>query len=126
MKRKGMILSGVLVLIACSAAVVGGDVAPITPPMSTNPHSPSVSMVPAAVSAYSDALGLREDAQSLLDEAEEMGVDVGDIVDAIAEADSLLERAEKIMRIHPIAAIKMIKEATQLLENAISDLEALF
>jgi hypothetical protein len=126
MKRKGMILSGVLVLMACSAAIVGGNVAPIAPPLSTTPYSPNVSMVPAAVNAYNAALGLKEDAQSLLDQAEGMALDVGDIADAIAEADSLLERAEKIMRVHPIAAINMIKEATQLYENAISDLNALF
>ena len=124
MKRKGMILIGVLVLMACSAAVVGGNVAPI-PPSSVPPYSPHVSMVPKAVNAYDAAFGLKEDAQSLLDEAEGKGLNVGDIADAIAEADSLLEKAEKIMRIHPIAAINMIREATELYENAISDLKAL-
>lgn len=126
MKRKGMILIGVLVLMACSAAIVGGDVVPISPPMSTTPYSPSVSLVPAAVNAYNAALELKEDAQSLLDEAEGMGLDVGDIGDTIAEADSLLEKAEKIMRVHPIAAMNMIREAAQLYENAISELNELF
>jgi hypothetical protein len=124
MKRKGMILVGVLILMACSAAMVGGNVAP-TAPISSTPYSPHVSMVPKAVNAYNAAVGLKEDAQSLLDEAEGKGLNVGDIADAIAEADSLLEKAEKIMRTHPIAAINMIKEAAELYENAISDLKAL-
>jgi hypothetical protein len=124
MKRKGMILVGVLILMACSAAMVGSNVAP-TAPFSATPYSPHVSVVPKAVNAYNAAVGLKEDAQSLLDEAEGKGLNVGDIADAIAEADSLLEKAGKIMRIHPIAAMNMMREAAELYENAISDLKAL-
>jgi hypothetical protein len=82
-------------------------------------------MGPAAHSALADALEWKEKAHALLDQALEQDLDVSEIEDAIAKADELLEKAQKIARANPIPASNMAREAAQIYENAVSDLEAL-
>ncbi|MFQ6088608.1 MAG: hypothetical protein ACE5K0_06870 [Candidatus Methanofastidiosia archaeon] len=91
---------------------------PITRP--TNP-----SLIPLALNAINTALQLKEEAHSLLDEATGKELEVSEIADAMAEADALLEKAQKIMRFNPIAARNMALEAQKMYEKAIADLEEL-
>ncbi|KYK35640.1 MAG: hypothetical protein HXS48_22725 [Theionarchaea archaeon] len=123
MKKKGILLIGMLVCIAYPVSVY----ATCGPPPSQPPLAPNAlnMMGPAAHNAVNNALQLKEKAHSLLDQAMEMDLDVEEIEDLIAEADALLEKAQKIMRANPIPASNMAREAAQIYENAISDLEAL-
>lgn len=82
-------------------------------------------MGPAAYSAIGNPSELKEKAHSLFDQAMEQGLNVEEIADIIAKADALLERAEKIKRANPIPASNMAREAAQLYESVISNLEAL-
>lgn len=104
------------------AAVVVVPFPPMPPPPPPNSNS---MMGPAAHNAMSTALGLKENAHALLDQAIEQGLDVTAISESIAEADALLEKAQKIVRANPIPANNMLREAIGIYEQAVSDLEAL-
>ena len=82
-------------------------------------------MGPAAHNALANGLDLKEKAHSLLDQAMEQDLDVDEIEDQLERADALLEKAQRIGRANPIAASNMAREAAEIYENAISDLEAL-
>lgn len=129
MKKKALLLLGMLVFLAGSVGALIPAVAPVTPP--PNPPVPAVplssntAMGGGSPNVVSTALELKEKAHSLLDQAMEQDLDVSEIEDAIKKADALLEQAQKIMRINPIAASNMAREAAQIYENAMSDLEAL-
>ena len=124
MKKKSILLIGMLILAAYPVSVY----ASITcVPPSPTPQAPNASnmMGPAAHNALGNALQLKENAHSLLDQAMEQGLDVSEIEDLIEKADALLEKAQKIGRANPIPAANMARGAAQIYENAISDLEAL-
>lgn len=56
----------------------------------------------------------------------EQEFDASEIEDAIQKADELLEEEDrKIMKSDPTRARSMMEEATEIYENAVSDLEAL-
>ncbi len=56
----------------------------------------------------------------------EQEFDASEIEDAIQKADELLkEEDRKIMKSDPTRARSMMEEATEIYENAVSDLEAL-
>ena len=96
-----------------------------TPPPSSSPSSTAPSMIGPAKNALGTALQLKETAYSLLNQAGEKGFTISDIADSISEADALLEKAQKIVRVNPIPASNMAREAITIYEKAISDLEAL-
>jgi hypothetical protein len=123
MKKKSMLLFAVLILVTLPVGVG----ALCGPPPSQPPMAPNASnmMGPAAYSAIGNASELKEKAHSLFDQAMEQDLDVEDIEDLIAKADALLEKAEKIKRANPIPASNMAREAAQIYEDIISDLEAL-
>lgn len=113
-----------LIIVVCSAniyGICGPSTSPLPPPA---PNSNNM-MGPAAHSAIGTALELKEKAHSLLDQAMEQDLDVTDIEKLIEEADALLEKAQKIGRANPIPSANMAREAAQMYEDAISDLEAL-
>lgn len=124
MKKKSILLIGLLILVAYP---VGALAVTICIPPSPPPQAPNISnmMGPAAHSALGNALQLKEKAHSLLDQAMEQDLDVSEIEDLIAKADALLEKAQMIGRANPIPAANMAREAAQIYEDAISDLEAL-
>ncbi len=124
MKKEGIILLGLLVFLAVpvSAPCV---VTPPNPPAPGQPINGNAMMGPAAQNAVHNALDLKEKAHSLLDQAMEQDLDVSEIEGMIEKADALLEKAQKILRANPIAAGNMAREAAQIYEDAISDLEAL-
>lgn len=123
MKKKVVLLLGVLVFVTYPAGVLAW----CGPPPSQPPNAPNAlnMMGPAAHNALQNALQLKEKAHSLLDQAMEQDLDVSEIEDMIEKADALLEKVQKIVRANPIPAGNMAREAVQLYEDAISDLEAL-
>ena len=82
-------------------------------------------MGPAAHNALKNALNLKEKAHSLLDQAMEQDLDVSEIEDLIERADALVEKAQTMLIANPIPTGNMCREAAEIYENAISDLEAL-
>ncbi|KYK36775.1 MAG: hypothetical protein HXS46_01325 [Theionarchaea archaeon] len=122
MKKIGLLLLGALVLTACPVGAVICTTNPPTPPTPGNSNS---MMSGPAYHAVKNAQQLKEKAHSLLDQAMEQDLDVSEIEDIIAKADALLEMAEKIKKANPIPANNMAREAAELYEQAISDLEAL-
>lgn len=125
MKKKGMLLLSIVAAMVFPASVYAG--VPCVPPSPTPNPGPGINnmMASTAHNAYTNALELKEKAHSLLDQAMEQELDVEEIEEAIEKADALLEKAQKILRVNPIPANNMAREAAQLYENAISDLEAL-
>jgi hypothetical protein len=97
------------------------------------PPSPSVPSVPnpnnmmgpATNNVIGNALDLKEKAHSLFDQAEEQDLDVSEFEDLLARADALLEMAQKIARVNPIPAGNMAREAAEIYDQIISDLEAM-
>ena len=124
MRKKYILLIGILVFAVYPIGICAGVSGP---PPSMTPQAPNASnmMGPAAQNALGNALQLDEKAHSLLDQAMEQGLDVSEIEERIEEACALLEKAQKIVRVNPIPAANMAREATQIFEDAISDLEAL-
>ena len=123
MKKKSIPLFAIVILVVLPVGVYACS----CPPPPRPPLAPNTGnmMGPAAYSAISNASDLKEKAHSLLDQAMEQDLDVTDLEDLIAKADALLEKAEKIKRANPIPAGNMAREAAQLYESIISDLEAL-
>lgn len=121
--KKHILLLGML-LVVCPASVLAcaPSSSTSTPPVIMNSNS---MMGGASVNAAGTALQLKEKAHSLLDQAIGQGLDVSEIADLIAEADALLEKAQQILRFNPIPANNMAREAAQIYEDAVSDLEAL-
>ena len=127
MKIKAILLLGMLVFLV---GPVGANcvVTPLNPPAPATPAVPlstNTAMNGASNNALGVALSLKEKAHSLLDQAMEQDLDVSEIEDMIEKADALLEKAQKIMRVNPVAAGNMAREAAQIYEDAMSDLEAL-
>ena len=114
-----------MLVVAVFPAAVQAVCLPPPSPTPSQPGNPSNMMGPAANNAVGNALQLKEKAHSLLDQAMEQGLDVEEIEEAIEKADALLEKAQKILRANPIPAGNMAREAAQIYEDAISDLEAL-
>ena len=127
MKKKAILLLGMMVFLAGSvgAKLVVVPITPPNPPAPAVPLSTNTAMGGGGANAVSMALDLKEKAHSLLDQAMEQDLDVSEIEDAIEKADALLEKAQKSMRVNPIAASNMAREAAEIYEDAISDLEAL-
>jgi hypothetical protein len=124
MKRKSILFVGILVLVAYPVGLCAGWCGP---PPSVTPQAPTVGnmMGPAAHSVLGNALEWKEKAHALLDQALAQDLDVSEIEDAIAKADDLFTKAQKIARANSIPACNMAREAAQIYENAASDLEAL-
>ncbi len=124
MKIKAIFLLGMLVFLVgqVSANCV---ITPLNPPAPGVPLSTNTAMNGAANNVVGMALSLKEKAHSLLDQAMEQDLDVSEIEGMIEKADALLEKAQTIMRANPVAASNMAREAAQIYEDAISDLEAL-
>lgn len=125
MKKKGLLLLGMLVVLVFPVSVLA--TVPVPPPSAT-PSTPTNSnsmMSPVARNAIENALKLKEKAHLLLDQAMEQDLDVSEIEALIEEADALLEKAQQMERTNPIPAGNMAREAAQIYEDAISDLEAL-
>ena len=122
--KKKLFLLGIVVLVALPASVMAGW-APPNPPTPSNTGNTNSMMGPSAQNALGTALGLKEKAHSLLDQALEQDLDVSEFEDLLDKADALLEKAQKILRANPIPAGNMLREAAQMYENVISDLEAL-
>jgi hypothetical protein len=130
MKMKLVILLGVLLVLSfpAAASALRPASAVICPPP---PHpvpqvpNPSNMMGPLAQTTLNTVLSTQEKAHSLLDQALEQDLDVEDIENSISEADALVEKAKQIVLSNPIAALNMLREAAEIYENAISDLEAL-
>ncbi|MGD2250097.1 MAG: hypothetical protein PVF58_16965 [Candidatus Methanofastidiosia archaeon] len=97
---------------------------PPSPPVPSVPN-PNSMMGPAANNVIGKALELKEKANSLFDQAEEQDLDVTEFEDILEKADALLEKAQKIARVNPIPAGNMAREASELYNQLISDLEAL-
>ncbi len=126
MKKKGILLLGILVLVAFPVGVQAHCVVTTpNPPAPSNPGNSNSMMGPASQNALMNALDLKEKAHSLLDQAMEQDLDVEEIEKLIDKADELVEKAKKILRVNPIPAGNMLREAAEMYENAISDLEAL-
>ena len=126
MKKKGMLLFVVLVLMAWPVGIYASS-PPCPPPSPGVPSAPNVNnmMGPASYNVIGNALQLKEKAHSLFDQAEEQGLDVSEFEEMLNKADALLEKAQKISRVNPIPATNMAREALGLYEQVISDLEAL-
>ena len=124
MKKKSILFVGILVLAAYPVGLCAGWCGP---PPSVTPQAPTVGnmMGPAAHSALANALEWKEKAHALLDQALEQDLEVSEFEDAIAKADELLAKAQKIARANPIPASNMAREAAQIYEDVVSDLEAL-
>ena len=127
MKKEVLLLSVMLVLLAGSvgANVIVVPLTPPNPPAPGVPSSTNTALNGGGTNVVDTTLKLKEKAYSLLDQATNQGLDVKEIKDALGEADKLLEEARKRVRINPIAASNMAREAAKIYENAISDLEAL-
>ena len=125
MKKKAILLLGMMVFLAGSVGANCVITPPPNPPAPAVPLSTNTAMGGGGANAVSTALDLKEKAHSLLDQAMEQDLDVSEIEDAIEKADALLEKAQKIMRANPVAASNMAREAAGIYEDAISDLEAL-
>lgn len=126
MKIKAILLLGMLVFfvgqVSANCVVV---ITPPNPPAPAVPLSTNTAMNGASTNAVGMALSLKEKVHSLLDQAMEQDLDVSEIEDMIEKADALLEKAQMIMRANPVAASNMAREAAQIYEDAMSDLEAL-
>jgi hypothetical protein len=123
MKIKAILLLGMLVfLVGPVSASVG---APPNPPAPAVPLSTNSAMNGAVNNVMGMALSLKEKVHSLLDQAMEQDLDFSEIGDMIEKADALLEKAQMIMRANPVAASNMAREAAEMYEDALSDLEAL-
>ena len=126
MKMNSLILLGLLFLTLYPAAVLGClPAAPPPAPLPPIPSGSNISMSPTASSGISAALQLQTTAHTLLDEANEKGIDVSAISELIVQADALLKKAQKIRIANPIPANNMAREALQIYEQVISELEAL-
>ena len=125
--KKKLFLLGIVVLVALPASVMAICVVapPPNPPAPSNTGNSNSMMGPSAQNALGNALDLKEKAHSLLDQALEQDLDVSEFEDLLDKADALLEKAQKILRANPIPAGNMLREAAQMYENVISDLEAL-
>lgn len=129
MKKNGILLLLLMVITLPTMAALTPATTVITPPPPPAPPTapPNINnmMGPAANNVIGTALDLKENAHSLFDQAEEQDVDVSEFEDILEEADALLEMAQKIARVNPIPAGNMAREAAELYEQIISDLEAL-
>jgi hypothetical protein len=124
MKMKLAILLGMLLLLSFPAAA--NAVAPPPPPPSVpQPPNSNNMMAPLAQNTLKTVLSSQQKAHDLLDQATEQGLDVEDIKNSISEADALVEKAKQIALSNPIPALNMLREAAEIYEKAISDLEAL-
>jgi hypothetical protein len=123
MNVKGLLVLGMLLIAIYPAAAV--VVVPLNPPAPSAPPTCNSMMSATAYNASSSAFTLREEAHTLLDQAEGQGLNVSGIADSIAEADALLEKAQEIAWANPIPSNNMAIEAISIYESAISDLEAL-
>lgn len=124
MKMKLVILLGMLLVLSFPAAANAVICPPPPHPVPQTPNSNSM-MGPLARTTLDTVLSSQEKAHSLLDQASEQDLDVEDIANSISEADALVEKAKQIVLSNPIAALNMLREAAEIYENAISDLEAL-
>jgi len=124
MKKKYILLIGILVFAVYPIGICAGVSGP-SPSMTPQAPNASNMMGPAAHNALQNALQLEEKAHSLVDQAMEQGLDVSEIEDMVEKGCALLEKAQKIVRVNPIPAANMAREAAQIYEDAISDLEAL-
>jgi hypothetical protein len=126
MNIKVFLVVGMLVVMAYPAAafLVVAPVPPVCPPVLRTPNTNAM-MSPASVNALPTALQKGETARTLLDQALQKGFDVSEISEALAKADALLEKAQKIAVANPIPASNMVREALAIYNTAISDLEAL-
>lgn len=127
---KGLILLGILFFatyptVALACPPPASAPAPPPAPAPSVPLSSNSMMGPAASNGLNAVLQLSAKAHALLDQATEQGFDVSNISDFIAEADALLEKAQKIRICNPIPASNMIREASAVYAEAISELEAL-
>ncbi len=128
MNPKTFVVLGILV--AACPAVASACIPPPVPPPAPAPIAPQMPantntlMGPVAGNGLSTALALRTDAHALLDQAVGQGLDVSGISDSIAEADALLEKAQK-MRANPIPANNLTREAIKIYNEAISELKEL-
>ena len=125
--KKKILLLGIVLLVVFPASVQAICVVtpPPNPPTPSNPGNTNSMMGPSAQNALGTALDLKEKAHSLLDQALEQDLDVSEFEDILDKADALLEKAQKILRANPIPAGNMLREAAEMYENVISDLEAL-
>jgi hypothetical protein len=124
MKKKSILLIGMLILVIYPGGVYACVSASSTSPPPVIMNSNSM-MGGASVNAANTGLQLKEMAHSLLDQASAQGIDISKIADVVARADTLMEKAQQILRFNPIPANNMAREAVQLYESAISDLEVL-
>ncbi|MBU7024362.1 MAG: hypothetical protein HXS40_09375 [Theionarchaea archaeon] len=132
MKVKSVILLSMLLVLSVPASVSAFVPVPIPPPLPP-PPPPSISqppnsnsmMAPLAQTTLNSVLSSQEKAHDLLDQATEQELDVEAIANSISEADALVEKAKLIVRSNPIAALNMLREAAEIYEKAISDLEEL-
>lgn len=129
MKKKTLLLLGIVLFVipvGVQAIVPPPPVpAPSNPPAPSSPGNTNSMMGPSAQNVLGTALDLKEKAHSLLDQALEQDLDVSELEDLLDKADELLEKAQKILRANPIPASNMLREAAQIYEDVISDLEAL-
>jgi hypothetical protein len=128
MKKNGILLLLLMVITLPTVAAFTPGIHVVTPPPPAPPATPpniNNMMGPAANNVIGTALALKEKAHSLFDQAEEQDLDVSEFEDLLEEADALLEMAQKIARVNPIPAGNMAREAANLYEQIISDLEAL-
>jgi hypothetical protein len=128
MKKNGILLLLLMVITLPTVAAFTPGIHVVTPPPPAPPTTPpniNNMMGPAANNVIGTALDLKEKAHSLFDQAEEQDLDVSEFEDILEEADALLEMAQKIARVNPIPAGNMAREAANLYEQIISDLEAL-
>jgi hypothetical protein len=129
MKKKTLLLLGIVLFVipvGAQAIVPPPPVpAPSNPPAPSSPGNTNSMMGPSAQNVLGTALDLKEKAHSLLDQALEQDLDVSELEDLLDKADELLEKAQKILRANPIPASNMLREAAQIYEDVISDLEAL-
>ncbi len=125
MKATYFILLGVMLLTFYPAAAVVAPLPP--PPVSQVSQPPNINsmMSPAAQNLLNTALQLKDEAQSLLDQATEKQLDVATITDSLAEADALVENAQKIAMCNPIPAGNMLRQAIEIYNKAVSDLKSL-
>ncbi|MBU6996802.1 MAG: hypothetical protein HXS41_14850 [Theionarchaea archaeon] len=124
MKANYMVVLSMLLLLNFSASVGALSSYSSSPSVPQPPNSNGM-MAPLAQTTLSKVLSLQEKTHSLLDQAMEQDLDVEDIEALISEADALVEKAKQIILSNPIAALNMLRQAAEIYENAISDLEAL-
>ncbi len=123
--KKSLLLLGIALIIASPMAANAVVLPSPPPPPPPSPTNPNAMMGPTAYNILGTALQLKGDAHSFLDQAAQKNLDVTAISDSIAEADALLEQAQKIVICNPIPASNMLREAISMYEKAISDLKLL-